>query len=217
MKFFNGSTYPESAKSVENDHLHLLTCDNGSFTVSHKESGRVFFEMPTLLIGTDDMFAYCTHADIMKSRDEDMTTFTSVLNIRFPSGRAEPLYAFETSAVLAATLYDTSNDLLISLNYEASALDTVLRFPTGIDNPSVNGNAFTGEMKTPFALDGELTLSDESGEIFRVAVATDAPVTAAVTEDGNIDLYLPSIAPANENNRITVNMIVGFTEYSIYE
>ncbi len=217
MKYFNGSAYPESAKSAENDYLHLLVCDNGTFTVSHKESGRVFFEMPTLLVGTDDMFAYCTHADIMKSRDADMTAFTSVQNIRFPSGRAEPLYAFESTAVLTTTLYDTSNDLLISLNYEASALDTVLRFPTGIESPTVNGNAFTGEMKTPAEFSGELTLTDEEGQIFRIAVATDASVTAAVTEDGDIDLYLPSIAPATESKRVTVNLIAGFTEYSVYE
>jgi hypothetical protein len=51
MNLFNGTKYPESAKSAENDRLHLLMCDNGSLTLSHKESGRVFFEFPTRSVG----------------------------------------------------------------------------------------------------------------------------------------------------------------------
>ena len=214
MKYFNGTGYPETAKSAENDHVHLLACDNGTFTISHKESGRVFFEMPTLLIGTDDMFAYCTHADIMKSRDEDMTSFTSVQTIRFPSGRAEPFFAHQTTACLTTTLYDTTGDILLSLNYEASPFDTVLRFPSGIDTPTVNGSPYDTAMNQPFALDGEIVLYDTEGQLLRVTVATDLPVKAAVTEDGNIDLYLPSGAPAT---RQTVNLVIGFTEYTIYE
>jgi hypothetical protein len=217
LKYFNGNSYPETAKSAENDYIHLLACDNGTFTVSHKESGRVFFEMPTVLLGTDDTFAYCTHASVSKSRDEDMTTFTSVQKIALPSGVAEPLTVFEQNAVLNTVLHDTTGDILLSVNYELSPFDTVVRFPSGINNPTVNGNAYSDDLADPFALRDEISLTDDAGEIFRVAVATKEDIKVAISTDGNIDVFLPSIAPATEKNRITVNFIIGFTEYSIYE
>jgi hypothetical protein len=215
--FFNGTSYPETAKTAENDYIHLLACDNGTFTVSHKESGRVFFEMPTVLIGTEDTFAYCTSAAISKSRDDDMATFTSVQKIAMPSGIADPLTVFEQSVVVNTVLHDTSGDILLSVNYECSPFDTVLRFPSGIDNPTVNGTPFDTEMTKPFLLTGEAELTDEAGEVFRVTPATEKPIKVTVTSDGNLDVFLPSIAPATEKTRSQINFIIGFTEYSLYE
>ena len=163
--------------------------------------------MPTVLVGTEDTFAYCAHAAISKSRDADMTTFTSVQKIAIPSGIADPLTVFEQSAVMNTVLHDTSGDILLSVNYEASPFDTVVRFPSGIDTPTVNGQPFDKEMTTPFALEGEAVLTDEMGEIFRVTPATDLPIKIAVTADGNIDVFLPSIAPATEKTRYQVNLL----------
>lgn len=212
MKYFNGGLYPETAKSAENENLHILIGDNGAFTVSHKESGRVFFELPTLMLGFDDSFAYCTQASIMKNRDGDMTTFTAVLPIRIPTGRAEPLYAFESTAVVNATVCDGADELLFSIDYEESAFTYILRLPTGIEHPTVNGNEFSEAFKTPFELNSELTLTDESGEIFRIAVAAEKDASVSVTESGDIDVYLPSSEPAERNKRSTFNIAVCFSE-----
>jgi hypothetical protein len=60
-------------------------------------------------------------------------------------------------------------------------------------------------------------LTDEAGEVFRVTPATDKEIKIAVTSDGNIDVFLPSIAPTTEKTRLQINFIIGFTEYSLYE
>ena len=119
--------------------------------------------------------------------------------------------------VLNTVLHDTTGDILLSLNYGACPLDTVIRFPSGIDNPTVNGMPFNDDLKAPRCFDGEIILSDENGEVFRVTVATQNEIKASVSADGNIDIFLPSIAPVTEKSRSQVNFIIGFTEYSIYE
>ncbi len=198
MKYFNGTSYPESAKSAENDYLHLLACDNGTFTLSHKESGRVFFELPTLLVGADDMFAYCTHADIIKIRKESSAMFCSVQKISVPYGKTDKIYSLETTAVLRTTMPDDRDFIAFELDYQASEFDTVVRIPTGIEYPRINKAEYSGDMIT-LKPDELLTLSDSDGAILKIAVLPEyAPLDAAVTPDGNVDIYLPSIAPATE-------------------
>lgn len=219
MKFFNGTDYSESAKGAENDFLHILACDNGTFTVSHKESGRVFFEMPTLLIGKHDTYSYCTHATVQKCRRGQTAVFETQLAVAPPIINVGALALISEPVIFynAAVLTDTVDVLSFnaSLNLpngftDNDGYEAVLRFPFGIDEPTVDGMPYEDVLPHSLAPTECIKLTDENGDGVTLTNASDIPVSIEITRDGCLDVYLPTDATSNEFGLIDFEFELSF-------
>ncbi len=219
MKFFNGTNYSESAKSAENDFLHILACDNGTFTVSHKESGRVFFEMPTLLIGKHDTYSYCTHATIQKCRRGQTAVFETQLAVAPPIIDVGALALINEPVIFynAAVLNDNSDVLSFnaSLNLpngftENEGYEAVLRFPFGIDSPTLDDMPYEDALPRSLAPTEKVTLTDENGDSVSLINLSGSSVLIEITSDGCLDVYLPTDATPNEFGLIDFEFELSF-------
>lgn len=218
MKFFNGTKYNESAKSAENDFLHLLVNDNGTFTVSHKESGRVFFETPTLLIGQSDTYSYCTHADVQKCRRDKGVIFDITQKLNAPiihNGNIPPIN--QPIAFMNTVIMDDSDDtitmtcsLCLPDGFFDNGYEAIIRFPSGIDAPTVNSLPLSEVTFLHIPMANSITLTDENGENVSVLNTSDFDLDVSVTEDGNIDVYIPSNAPVNEIGLLDFGFVISF-------
>ena len=218
MNLFNGTKYPESAKSAENDRLHLLMCDNGSLTLSHKESGRVFFEFPTLLVGKNDCYSYCTHAEIQKCRREKGAFFDVTQRINAPVIHENRFFAINEPIIFMNTIImddeDDSLTLMCSLSlpkgYSEYGYKTVLRFPTGIDFPAIDSEPYEEKLPQSLSAGANVTLTDDQEQSISLTNASDTPVDVQITKDGNLDVFLPSSIPANEIGLLDFSFVLSF-------
>ena len=219
MKFFNGTNFRESAKSAENDYLHILVTDNGSLTVSHKESGRVFFEMPTLLIGQKDTYSYCTHAQVQKCRREGGVVFDITQKLNAPIIHNGGVPALQQPIVFMNTGIMDDNDEALTVtsslclpdDFFDMGYEAVLRFPCGMDYPQINGAPYGNATFLHIPIANTIELTDENGENVSLLNTSDFELEASVTEDGNLDVKIPSIAPVNEIGLIDFGFTVSFS------
>ncbi len=218
MRFFNGTNYPETAKSAENDFLHLLVCDNGAATVSHKASGRVFFEIPTLLIGRSDTYSFCTHAQIQKCRHEGGAIFDITEQINAPVIPQNGISAPSGPVIFMNTVIMNDSEESLSMmcslslpeDFDEKGYESVLRFPTGIYEPKIDISPLAGEFKYPLPPTEGITLTDENGDGFSVSNDSPLELSVTVTADGSIDVFIPSNAPVNDIGLIDFTLTLKF-------
>ncbi len=199
MIFFNGTAFPESAKSAENEFYHLLACDNGTFTVSDKRSGAVYFEFPTLLVGENDSYCYCTHSQIMKSRASDAALFTTADEIPLSIAPTNGDFLKNHIFFKQISLTDSSDILSLTVSFAPCKKEVILRLPTGATEPQVQAIGFMGELETEFLTKENIFITNEMGST--ISISLPCEMKASITQDGNIDLVLneinPIIAPEN--------------------
>lgn len=189
---------PETVKTAENDVFHVTVNDSGTLIISDKESGRVFFEMLTVLVGDGASVGYNTRASVIKHSLDDLYAFDAVTSVPIPCETNAPEKPFLPHApqffevFTRTSLCKSDGSLKISVAYTECGHSVSVRFPTGAAYPTVS--SATGELGEVFPLENEVTLTDADGQIFTVKTAS-TELEAKATEGGDLDVICPSIAP----------------------
>lgn len=196
------SIAPVTVKTAENELYHVTVNDSGTLIISDKESGRVFFEMMTLMLENGTAVGYNTHSDVIKHTKPSFTAFDVITRIPIPeqdpTEKAFLPHKIQTLDVFSRiTLGSGDAPINITVAYEDPGLPLTVRFPTGAEYPGISPEAALDEI---FSFAGSVTITDAEGLTFTVQSDENA-LAARVTSAADLDIIIPSIAPATDKTR----------------
>lgn len=177
---------PETVKTAENANFHITVNDNGCCIISDKATGRVFFEMFTVMLSNELSAGYNTRASVIKTVTDEFSIFDIVQDVPIPCDFKQTFLPCEPKHAhffIRVILGKADGSLKFSFGFDATEQDVTLRFPTGIDYPTVTGQ----HLDNRFGFGGSLTVLDDAGMPFTL-ISPSKDVLASVSQDGNVDL-----------------------------
>ena len=189
------SVFSETVKIIDTNLYQITQNDNGTYIITSKNSGNIFFETPTVIISgssttrpmSENRLFYNTFAYVGKTSSEAHGEFSSFLPFTVFDDNGD-LDEFKLRASLFCGKNDSNIFYYLDLKALPHHLNVTLRIPTGLDYPEIlteNGNVY--QSGNELHEDGVFNVISNGENVLSVSPLFEYE-SASISADGNLDI-----------------------------